>query len=421
MRSLGSTELLSPKGICASEDGRYLFVCDSGHHKIKFAALPATSALASVEELLAGVDMFVFAGNGKKAWRDGPVLDCSFNSPTGVCQRADGTIVVADTGNNCIRHIVRSAKGALVARTIAGGLASYRVSGQNEPVVHSSDSNELRQFLTRSAGYRDGHRALFRSPSDVVEGPLGELLVTDTMNNCIRGLLPPSDGGITWIVHTVCGVVGGGYVDGSCEVAAFRQPMSLCMGPRGTFFVSDRGNRCVRQVGGCLAQHSDRCSDSLSYTWVRTIEVGVIPRSVLDAPVATLQECAVEHLGYPLGVLHLRADDDRSPSHPVSERSYDSVSTLVVCDGGSNVIEFLSLGNAVKGGVGITSTWNPDLRLQTRQRIPATPVKPSSSPFRSMCSSFNEIQEASEPAQVAQSKRSSPEIDSLDGCGRQCC
>ncbi|TYZ60455.1 hypothetical protein PybrP1_009406 [[Pythium] brassicae (nom. inval.)] len=252
VRTLGNTELLTPKGICASEDGRYLFVCDSGHHKIKFAALPATSALARPEELLSGIEMFVFAGNGKKAWRDGPVLDCSFDSPAGVCQRADGTIVVADTGNNCIRHILRSTKGVLMVRTIAGGLASYRVPG-HERAVESSDPDELRRFMRRNAGYRDGRRALFRSPSDVVEG---------------------------------------GYVDGSCEVAAFRQPMGLCMGPRGTFFVSDRGNRCVRQVGGCLAQHSERRSDSLAYMWVRTIEVGVIPRSVLEAPVTTLEECA---------------------------------------------------------------------------------------------------------------------------------
>lgn len=339
VQTLANTELLTPKGICASEDGRYLFVCDTGHHKIKFASLPASSALASAEEILAGVEMFPFAGNGKKSWRDGPVLECSFNSPTDVCQRADGTIVVADTGNHCIRQILRTAKGSLVTRTIAGGYASYQVPGQERIAVNLKHLDDFTRFSKRNAGYRDGHRALFRSPSGIVEGPHGELLVADTMNNCIRGLLPSSDGKLPWETKTVCGVVGGGYTDGSCEIAAFSQPMSLCLGPHGTFFVSDRGNRCIRQVGGCHAQLSGSKIDCLSYSWVRTIEIGVIPQSIFEASVVNMGECAVDRLGYPLGVLFL---DGVKTGNTRSSRFCSEGATLVVCDGGNNVIEFLS-------------------------------------------------------------------------------
>lgn len=412
---MANTELLTPKGICASEDGRYLFVCDSGHHKIKFAALPASSALTSPEELLSGAEMFVFAGNGKKAWRDGPVLDASFDSPTGICQCADGTIVVADTGNNCIRQIARSAKGALVARTIAGGIASYHVAGR-ERVAESSSPDELRYLMKRSAGYRDGRRALFRSPSDVFEGSFGELLVADTMNNCIRGLLPSSDGTSPWVVSTVCGVVEGGYVDGSCEVAAFRQPMGLCAGPRGTLFVSDRGNRRVRQIGGCLAQYSGRCCDSLVYTWVRTIEVGVVPRSVLEASAATLEECAVEQLGYPLGVLYLNGEDKGERSSSASRRSDGSAATLVVCDGGNNVIELLSFDGDVKRVVATLEDARSSfssLQIRPRASTSLEVAPPSSSPIRSESPSFVEkASRASSPE--AHSKRSNPEVDSSE-------
>uniref|UniRef100_K3W6N1 SMP-30/Gluconolactonase/LRE-like region domain-containing protein n=1 Tax=Globisporangium ultimum (strain ATCC 200006 / CBS 805.95 / DAOM BR144) TaxID=431595 RepID=K3W6N1_GLOUD len=141
--------------MCSSDDGRYLFLCDTGHHKIKFAALPGSSGLISAAEIVAGVEIFTFAGDGKKAWRDGPVLDCSFNSPTAVWQCADGTIVVADTGNHCIRQIVRTGKGNLVVRTIAGGYASYQIPGQ-ERMPENMDVNEFQHLNKRNAGFRDG-------------------------------------------------------------------------------------------------------------------------------------------------------------------------------------------------------------------------------------------------------------------------
>lgn len=345
VQTLANTELLTPKGIYASEDGRYVFVCDTGHHKIKFASLPASSVLASAEEIMAGVEMFPFAGNGKKSWRDGPVLECSFNSPTDVWQRADGTIVIADSGNHCIRQILRTAKGSLVTRTIAGGLASYKVPGQERITVDLKDLDDFVRFNKRNAGYRDGRRALFRSPSGIIEGPHGELLVADTMNNCIRGLLPSSDGKLPWETKTVCGVIGGGYMDGSCEIAAFSQPMSLCLGPHGTFFVSDRGNSCIRQVGGCHAQLSGNKSDCMAYSWVRTIEIGVVPQSVYEASVVTMGECAVDRLGYPLGVLFL--DGSGRNTHTIGNDG----ARLVVCDGGNNVIEFLSFDANVNGTI----------------------------------------------------------------------
>lgn len=328
--------LLTPKGICASDDGRYLFVCDTGHHKVKFAALPGSSALTSAADMVAGVEMFTFAGNGKKAWRDGPVLDCSFNSPAGVWQCADGTVVVADTGNHCIRQILRTGTGNLVARTIAGG---YQVAS-HEHIPENMNEHESRRLNKRHAGFRDGRRSLFRSPSGIVEGSYGELLVADTMNNCVRGLLPSSDGKLSWDVKTVCGIAQGGHTDGSCDVAAFSQPTSLNMGPHGTFFVSDRGNRCIRQVGGCHAQFSGSKNDCLSYSWVRTIEIGAVPRRLSQASRDIHAGCTSSSLECPLGILYLH---DLRSSEPSAWTNSDRDEILAVCDGGSNVIEFIPI------------------------------------------------------------------------------
>ncbi|TMW60489.1 hypothetical protein Poli38472_000531 [Pythium oligandrum] len=56
-----SAGLLTPRGLCASEDGRYVFLCDTGHHKIKFAALPAQSGLCDEKLAVDGIDVFAFA------------------------------------------------------------------------------------------------------------------------------------------------------------------------------------------------------------------------------------------------------------------------------------------------------------------------------------------------------------------------
>jgi hypothetical protein len=45
-----------------------------------------------------------FAGNGKRGLKDGPFMNASFNHPSGICIASDGTIIVADTGNNLIRR-----------------------------------------------------------------------------------------------------------------------------------------------------------------------------------------------------------------------------------------------------------------------------------------------------------------------------
>ncbi|KAF1794781.1 NHL repeat, subgroup [Phytophthora cactorum] len=142
VKTVESSGLLTPKGIAASSDERHFFVCDTGHHKIKLAALPSRSALADIGSIIDEVEMFAFAGNGKKGWRDGPALEASFNSPAGVCECPDGTIIVADTGNHCIRQIRRAVNGKLVVKTIAGAHASLEAK-RGDALSDSSPNESL--------------------------------------------------------------------------------------------------------------------------------------------------------------------------------------------------------------------------------------------------------------------------------------
>lgn len=346
MKTLSNSGLLAPKGICATRDGRYLFVCDSGHHKIKFAALKKTSGALttghanSSHAFVDRLEMFTFAGSGKKGCDDGPVLECSFNAPSGICECADGTILIADTGNHCIRQVSRSpATGKLVVKTIAGGSASYQMPSTVRAPEHM-DEQAFQRLMSRSAGYQDGARALFRSPSGIVEGRFGEILIADTMNHCIRGLArsPSKAPSSTWIVRTVCGIGHADHVDGACIEAAFSQPMDLCWGSNGSLFVSDRGNGCIREIGGCKADCTGSPADGLEYNWVRTVNLG---RSVcFPPPVLGSSRLEKPITSYPLGIACL----------PISVLNYGEAeadrageSTLLVCDGGANRIRCIDI------------------------------------------------------------------------------
>lgn len=344
VKTLSNSGLLAPKGICATRDGRYLFVCDSGHHRIKFAALKKTNdALTehsdSTHAFVDRLEMFTFAGSGKKGCDDGPVLECSFNAPSGICECADGTILITDTGNHCIRQVLRSpVTGKLLVKTIAGGSASYQMSSTARSPEHM-DEQAFQRLMSRSAGYQDGARALFRSPSGIVEGRFGEILIADTMNHCIRGLVRSSNkaSSSTWVVRTVCGIGHAGHVDGACTEAAFSQPMDLSWGLNGSLFVSDRGNGCIREIGGCKADCTNSPADGLEYDWVRTVNLGrslcfpppVLGSSRLEKPITS----------YPLGIVCLSSalSDGKAESDRVGGF------TLLVCDGGANRIRCIDI------------------------------------------------------------------------------
>ena len=95
---------MRPRGLAQLPDGGVL-VCDSGHNRIR----------------LLGADgsVSVFAGSGKRGLADGPVGVATFDSPAGICVCSDGSVLVADTGNHCIRAINGVGSKRMVS-TLAG-------------------------------------------------------------------------------------------------------------------------------------------------------------------------------------------------------------------------------------------------------------------------------------------------------------
>jgi hypothetical protein len=94
-------------------------------------------------------------------------------------------------------------------------------------------------------GWRDGpaKEAMFNSPRQMIFDAVGDIILADEQNHCIRRITP--DGMVT----TVIGMGGtAGYVDGNSDIAQFNAPYGVCIDKDYTIYIADYGNQCVRKL-----------------------------------------------------------------------------------------------------------------------------------------------------------------------------
>jgi len=195
-----------PTGVSVDGSGN-VYVADFNNHTIR----KVTSA--GVVTTLAGLAGSLGSADGKgSAARFGEVP--SFG-PSGVAVGVDGTLFVADTGNNEIRKITPEG----VVTTLAG-LAGAR---------GSTDAT--------------GCDARFGAPGGAAIDKAGNLYVADTGNQVIRKMTP--DG----VVTTLAGLAGErGSTDGVGSEARFTDPSDVTVDGAGNVFVADTGNKTIRKV-----------------------------------------------------------------------------------------------------------------------------------------------------------------------------
>ena len=96
--------------------GSLLVVCDSGHNRIKLVFVPNLAEYKDLRHSLEDADpgklkedcpshVITLAGNGKRGLQNGIASKATFNRPSGVCISSDGSLIIADTGNHCLRQI----------------------------------------------------------------------------------------------------------------------------------------------------------------------------------------------------------------------------------------------------------------------------------------------------------------------------
>ncbi len=139
-----------------------------------------------------------------------------FDTPRALCL-IGGTLYVADTGNHRIRAI-----------TSAGTLAST-----------------VTTFAGSTSGLMDGSgtSARFNSPSGITTDGVGVLYVADEQNHCIRKIVVSSQG-----VTTVAGSGVAGFLEGKSDVAKFDSPTGVVIGPDGNLIVADGENDRLRRI-----------------------------------------------------------------------------------------------------------------------------------------------------------------------------
>ncbi|HOX46647.1 MAG TPA: MopE-related protein [Myxococcota bacterium] len=190
------------------------FVLLSDNHRVWKVRLDGTA------EVLAGHELSHAA--------DGHGAEARFSYPRGLARLADGSVLVADCKNNCVRKVSPSGD----VSTLAGHC--------------STATKEVGQFADGGPG-----AARFYCPSDLAVAPDGAVIVVDQGNARIRRIDPGGQ------VTTLAGVGPAdvqddagqdGFLDGPALQARFNDPQAVLVDGKGVIYVSESFNCRIRRL-----------------------------------------------------------------------------------------------------------------------------------------------------------------------------
>ncbi len=223
--SRGGT-LASPQGLAVSSEG-VIYVANTGRHQI--VELTPQGVLRAV------------AGTGEEGYADGPRAEAMFNLPAAIAVAGDGSLVVADEGNNVIRTIDPGA-GALPSRALAlaGAEEIPRLQGVEVTLFAGRPGYKFAGVPRFTDG--DSGSALFHRPWGMALDAEGNVIVADSGNDAIRRITPAGQ------VTTISGHAGEGLRDGPRAQAQFSEPQGVAVGPDGSIYVADTRNNRIRRI-----------------------------------------------------------------------------------------------------------------------------------------------------------------------------
>ena len=198
----------------------------------------------------------------------------SFIIPEGIVLGSDGSLYVADTGNNLIRRVRPDGiittvagdgtdgyggDGGLAINAQLSGPTGLAVGQDGNLYIADNGNSRIRRvdpdgIITTVAGDGtfdyggDGGQATqaqLASPNDIALGTDGTLYIADSYNNRIRRVGP--DGIITTVAGD--GTDGYGGDGGPAAQAPLSRPNGIAIGPDGNLYIADTGNGRIRQVG----------------------------------------------------------------------------------------------------------------------------------------------------------------------------
>jgi sugar lactone lactonase YvrE len=233
----------TPSGLAIDPKGN-LFVADTSNNRMR---------KITPEGLVSTV-----AGDGTAGYVDGPAAQARFDGPIGIAVDASGSIYVADTYNDRIRKVAPDGN----VSTVAGGGLGYAdgpatsalfdtpcgivVAADGTLVVADTGNHRLRkiangQVTTLPYVFPDeANPADLRKPVGLALTHDGFLYVTELDRARVVQIAPDGRARV---------IAGGtpGYLDGM-DNARFNQPTGVAIDRGGNLYVADSGNYLVRKL-----------------------------------------------------------------------------------------------------------------------------------------------------------------------------
>ena len=244
----GGNDFDTPSGLALDTNGN-LYVADTSNNRIRKVTLQG--------------EVSTIAGDGTAGYLDGPAAQARFNGPIGVAVDRQGNVFVADTYNDRIRKISSDGQVTTVAGAGTPGYADgdrntslfdtpcgIVVANDGTLIVADTGNDRLRKID------KDGNVSTFNvnlngnanADGENLSSPIGlaltydnVLYVTELDHSRVLQITP--DG----IAHVIAGR-GPGFADGA-DNARFNQPAGIALDPRnGDLYVTDGANYLVRKL-----------------------------------------------------------------------------------------------------------------------------------------------------------------------------
>jgi sugar lactone lactonase YvrE len=180
-----------------------------------------------------------FAGDG------GAATAAKLSSPAGVAVDSSGIIYIADTGNQRIREVVP-------ATTVTTSTGTGNALGVGSTGVGSISTIAGTGTATTAGSYSgtsgDGGLALaatFNGPTALALDFNGNLFIADTQNSTVRKISATGN-----IISTVAGTGTSSYSGdgGSAASATLKTPNGIALDSAGNLYIADTGNNVIRMV-----------------------------------------------------------------------------------------------------------------------------------------------------------------------------
>ncbi len=229
--------LLSPEKIITDASG-VMYIADTGWHRIRKIDVSGTI------KTIAGTGVAGFSGDGLAA------TEAQLKSPIGLALDAQGSLYVADYGNNRIRRITPAG----IISTVAGETSATRLSGPrglafdasgNLYVTDSTSGGRLAR-LTPKGEWQVVVGGGFSNPGGIAVETSGNILVADTGSHTVYRVTPTGEGTV---------VAGTGYAGfsgdrGPADSTAVRlyYPADVALDRLGAIYIADSGNGRIRKV-----------------------------------------------------------------------------------------------------------------------------------------------------------------------------